>query len=78
MAAISAVINGILASKFTDKTRKLKLSLTIFTLISIAGNIMYTFHSSIWFLITERLLCGLCDAAQPLISGILVLYFPAL
>ena len=69
MTAASGAINGVLAGKFIDKTRRLKLSMALFTAVSAAGNLMYSFQSSIWFLIVGRLLCGACEAAQPVISG---------
>ena len=67
--SLSASINGLLAGKFIDRTRRLRLCMLVFTAISICGNLLYTVHSSVWFLMIGRLLCGMCDAAQPVISG---------
>ena len=69
VTGLSGAFNGVLAGKLFDKTRRLKATMIIFTLFTLVGNIMYTFHSSVWFLVCGRFLSGLCDAAQPVISG---------
>ena len=69
VTALSSAINGLLVGRLFDKTRRLKTVMLIFTSISLIGNLLYTFHQSVWFLVCGRFLCGLCDAAQPVITG---------
>ena len=69
VTALSAAMNGLLAGRLFDKTRRLKAFMLIFTSITLIGNLLYTIHHSVWFLVCGRFLCGLCDAAQPVIAG---------
>lgn len=67
--AIAAAGSGVLAGYYTDKTRDLKKALFFFATLSLTGNLLYTIHHSVWFLLIGRFLCGLSDAAHPAISG---------
>ena len=69
VTALSSSINGILAGKIFDRTRKLKTAMLLFTTCTLIGNLLYTCQISVWFLVCGRFLCGLCDACQPVISG---------
>ena len=69
VTALSSSINGILAGKIFDRTRKLKAAMLLFTTCTLIGNLLYTCQISVWFLVCGRFLCGLCDACQPVISG---------
>uniref|UniRef100_A0A7M5UCY7 Major facilitator superfamily (MFS) profile domain-containing protein n=2 Tax=Clytia hemisphaerica TaxID=252671 RepID=A0A7M5UCY7_9CNID len=69
LSALSASVSALISGKLFDKTRRLKLFMLVFTLLTLVGNLLYTMHVSVWFLVVGRFLCGLCDAAQPIISG---------
>ena len=79
VTAFSAAINGVLAGKIFDRTRKLKAAMLIFTTCTLIGNLLYTCNMSVWFLVFGRFLCGICDASQPVISGnsiFIYFYYP--
>ena len=69
LSAVSASANAIISGKLFDKTRRMKLFMIVFTLTTLVGNLLYTMHASVWILVLGRFLCGLCDAAQPVITG---------
>jgi len=69
--AFSSSIFGVISGRYIDETCKLKECLLVFTGIAIFGNLMFTIHQSVWFLFVGRFLCGVIDATQPIISGII-------
>jgi len=67
--AFSSSIFGVVSGRYIDRTRKIKECLLGFTVVAMIGNLMYTVHQSVWFLVLGRFLCGMIDATQPVISG---------
>ena len=79
VTALSAAINGVLAGKIFDRTRKLKAAMLILTKCTLFGYLLYACNMSVWFLVFGRFLCGICDASQPVISGnsiFIYFYYP--
>ena len=62
-------IASVLFGRYTDKTRNVKYSLLSIIFIAIIGNILYTFHSNICWVIIGRMLVGFIGAADTIISG---------
>ena len=66
---LSSAINGVLAGKIFDRTRKLKAAMLILTTCMLIGSLLYTCNMSVWFLVFGRFLGGICDASQSIITG---------
>ncbi|XP_066914041.1 uncharacterized protein [Clytia hemisphaerica] len=58
-----------LTKQFGKLTSNIKWFLVVLALISFVGNLLYTSHSSVWFLVVGRLLCGFVDSSTDVIQG---------
>ena len=71
----SASVTGLIFGRYIDKTRHIRKFLIIAISVIMLGNLLYTLHFSVWFIILGRLLCGMGEAVNTALSGNVFLYF---
>ena len=67
--ALTASVSSIVIGKWIDRSRNIKFSMILISLIVAVGNVIYTLNFSVWFLIIGRLISGIADALTGAISG---------
>ena len=67
--SISEASSNVLFGKYMDKTRNARFIMLFNLILSIVGNVLYTFRYSVWFLVIGRFLCGFGEATQPIACG---------
>ena len=69
--SIMASVSGLLCGHYVDKTRKIR-NLVLFCIpITIGGNFLYCIHFSAWFIVVGRLMCGVGEAVNSALTGML-------
>lgn len=69
LMASAAVISGLGVSRIMDRNRNVRCFIFVVSVISVIGNIFYTLHYSVWFLLIGRFICGFGDSLATVISG---------
>ena len=64
-----SLLMSTLIKRFGKLASNTKRFLAVLALVSFAGNLLYTSHSSVWFLVAGRLLCGFVDSSTDVIQG---------
>ena len=67
--ALTGTIGNVVFGRYIDKSRNIRRFMLIINMVSIIGNLLYTLHFSVGFLILGRLLCGFNDSITAAVSG---------
>ena len=60
--SLSATLTPITLGYYVDKKRNIRMVMVVVISVSMIGNLLYSLHFSVWFIIFGRLLCGLGEA----------------
>ena len=72
--SLATYIGSILVKKLKTSRRNFKVILLVASLLSCLGHLCYTIHSSVWFLMLGRIICGLGDTAPEIVRGMFIVF----
>ena len=67
--ALAAIICNLFIGRYVDNNRSVRRVMMLISFISVIGNLLYTLHFSVVFLIVGRLLCGISDSLVAIMCG---------